>query len=266
VILSQLLAVLRYEFRMHWRRRPLIVMTFSLIVMNVFMLLLGKDGIDRVLASASASANQLLDLVPLLLNVTYVVILAFFVPLSADAVPIDTQLGTRELLNVLPLKSHTYLFGKFLGMALSLMLAVTIGVAVMAVGAALVFGPYDFGKLVRMLLLALFPLAIFNAGISMLLGATQPSRRRAALIGGAFAIWCFVLFASMLTATIKNEALTVLDFANPVRPPIYRYFFANSAQTVSDGDLALTLLIGGLQLLILGGLTLAWSRYQDVRR
>ncbi|MBL8163040.1 MAG: hypothetical protein JNJ61_13730, partial [Anaerolineae bacterium] len=124
---SQLLAVLRYEFRMHWRRRPLIVMTLSLVVMNVFILLIGKEGFDRVLAGAPT--NELVDLVPLLLNVTYVVILAFFVPLSADAVPIDAQLGTRELLDALPLKAHTYLAGKFMGMALSLMLAVIIGIA-----------------------------------------------------------------------------------------------------------------------------------------
>ncbi len=261
---SQLLAVLRYEFRMHWRRRPLIVMTLSLVVMNVFILLIGKEGFDRVLAGAPT--NELVDLVPLLLNVTYVVILAFFVPLSADAVPIDAQLGTRELLDALPLKAHTYLAGKFMGMALSLMLAVIIGIAVMAVGAALVFGPYDFGKLVRMLLLALFPLTLFNGGISMLLGATQPSRRRAALIGGAFAIWCFVLFASMINAAINNEALTALDFANPVRPVMYRYFFANGAQMMTDGHLMLTLAVGFLQLFVLGGLVLAWFRYQDARR
>src|SRR5262245_10313066 len=115
--LIQLYGLTVYEFRMHWRRRALLIISLALLLMLVVsMLILGDsmrqaNGIDPELFRRVATATVLFSTwAPF--GSSLAVVLPIMV---ADTIPLDRQYGVGELLDSFPLPYWVYLTGKLLG-------------------------------------------------------------------------------------------------------------------------------------------------------
>ncbi len=120
------------------------------------------------------------------------IVLAVAIPIiMAERIPYDREYGVGELLDSLPLGRGTYLTGKLLGTWTGLLLGLA---SVMLLGGLLnrlLFGPYLVGGYL-LSFIRLLPLALFAAGVSVMLGAGQPNRRRAVLVGLLVMIYSLV--------------------------------------------------------------------------
>ena len=126
----------------------------------------------------------------------------------------DQQFGVRELLDSLPFGPGLYLIGKLLGVWAS----VVIGFGGFALLTALVWLPilglFNLGIYLDMWLVGILPLAFFTSGISTLLPAGQPTRRRAALVGVALA--ALIVFATFRARDFNTATAQTWEIAlNP---------------------------------------------------
>jgi ABC-type transport system involved in multi-copper enzyme maturation permease subunit len=272
--ISQIIGMAVYEFRMHWRRRTLQVATLSLIGLSlIIMLVLGSSMEQYLQQFGNMDPNAPLNIVPFFWIPIYFVILVLYGPMMSEVIPLDHNVGVRELLESLPLKHETYLAGKLLGMLLALLSGLVIAALVVGAAAWVVFGGFEIAPYVQMWLVGVFPLVLLNPGLSLLLAAGQPTRRRAAAIGGGLAIICMALFATSTMNILNGESNALLDSMNPARPAILRYFLpaaSNGAMvsTVSSsagGEVALAVVVGLLELLVAGAVIWWWLRWRESR-
>ncbi len=261
-------AMARYEFVMHWRRKTMVVATLSLAAMCAFALIIGgsasKEFADRMgVDPASTGAN----IVPFFGLMVYFVMIALFTPIAADAIPLDQHVGIGELIDTLPIRRETYLIGKLLGMFASILAGLVAVVVVIGVIARVMLGNYDLISYVQMWLLAALPLAFLNPSLCLLAAAGQPSRKRAALVGGLVTIVCFLSFTTSVNSSLAGSALTVLDLLNPARPAILRYLMPATAPIASDasGEVFLTVAGGVLELVLVGGIMWLWMQWRERR-
>ncbi len=118
IILRQIAAMTVYEFRMHWRRRVMVVAALSMASICVAALLIGGLEIQRVSREMGAFAGEV-DIVPFFGLLIYFMMIALFTPIAAEAVPVDRQFGVYELMQTLPLRREIYLMGKLAGLFVS---------------------------------------------------------------------------------------------------------------------------------------------------
>ena len=118
-MMRQVWAVAWFEFKMHWRRRALLVVTLSVAAL-IGMILVIVSSNDTRQQLSSGTTQELLDIVPFFWIALYFCLLVLYGPIMADVVPLDRHYGVRELLDSLPLSRAAYLLGKLLGMALAL--------------------------------------------------------------------------------------------------------------------------------------------------
>lgn len=270
--LLQFLGLIRYEFLLHWRRRALAVLflaSMSLPLLGIFLarnhigsldqLLLPAAGLGPEAARQASTASLLmLTWAPL-----FMVLLMLLPPVAAETVPRDEQLGVGELLHSLPLSPGVYLGGKLAGLWVSLLAGIAGGLGV--VGGVWWFGvgPFDLGVYVQMLALGALPVAGLNSGLSMLLAANQPNRRRAIGVGTVFSVVC--LFG--LALTIRADASAVAQVLSPSHTALFTYFLwgwsgATTAaiQTGTWGEVVRDLGIGVVQLGGVGLVAWGWMR------
>lgn len=272
--IAQILGMASYEFRMHWRRRTLQVATLSLIGLNLVVLLVLGNSMEQYLAQfGTLDPNTPHNVVPFLWVTIYFVILVLFGPLMAEVIPLDHHLGVRELLDSLPLNRETYLAGKLLGMFLALLSGIAVSAIVLGTVAWLVFGGFEIAPYIQMWLVGVIPLVLLNPGLSLLLAAGQPTRRRAAAIGGGFAILSLSFFVASIRAVLDGNTNALLDSINPARPAILRYFMpaASNGATLSmlsssaSGDVVLAVVAGLAELLIAAAIIWYWQRWHENR-
>lgn len=205
---KQLLAMIHYELTMQWRRR-----TPLLIVVGVLGALLASAVVLGPLFTLAGgySGQSLSEVGPARMMGTWFVVqllLTIFLPLTAaETIPLDRQLGVREILDGLPLRLETYLLGK----VLSVWIAVIASLGVVAIVDGLigrgVHGPMDLGRYLAVWAFGVLPQALFIAGLSVLTAAGQSTRKRALAIGVAIAAFCYA--GPILTAQVEPNLITL---------------------------------------------------------
>ncbi len=179
---SQLVAVASYEFVIHWRRRGL-----SLVI-AFFAVISLMNGLVFWVLKRDLFVGFLTTDPPLILLILTMPIIV------ADTIPKERQFVVRELMRSLPMPSGVYLIGKLLGVWI-LILGGLSGVAwFFELIGRLLHGSYNLRITLVPWLLGVVPLALFISGMSVLLSSGQPTRRRATLVGGVFALFSLFIF------------------------------------------------------------------------
>jgi len=213
--LAQLYAIVRYETRMHWRRRGLLVIMVGFAVTMIGYALMQKSqmrSLDLELDAELARALSGAAVMPA--GAIAAVVCCMTLPLAAaDAIPRDRHIGVRELLDSIPLGSAAYLTGKLLGVWLAVMLGFAAVALAIGLTAFVLFGPFDLDVYVEMWIVGVTPAALLTSGASALLAAGQPNRRRAALVGLALSAYC--LLAMFVTDETQLDLGPLWDAVNP---------------------------------------------------
>lgn len=270
VVWSQLRGMVIYEFKMHWRRRALLIVTLAITVMLLFtMVILGdilreSNSVDPELARRAISATIVFSTwAPI--GVSLALILPIMV---ADTIPLDTQYRVRNTLDSLPLSRPVYVAGKLLGVWAAVLAGMFAIMVASGVGWWLLGGPYDVVAYVQMWVVGVAWIAILNSGLGVLIGAGQPNRRRAILV----VIFFLVLVVSVFSRSMQGDDF--MGIISPMRGAILSYYLFNSRQdigiesvspslTSTPEAMILTIIAGIVELVILGVVVLAWMRYQD---
>lgn len=272
---AQLGGIVRYEALIQWRRRGVLVLMVVLAATLILVeLSLGRMG--RTL-NAELMAEEGLVATPEIIRaqgtvgmyyawwVTMLLIILAVPPILADTIPRDRQAGVGELVRSLPVGHGIRLSGKLLAGWAGLAGGLACVMALSGLAGRLVIGPYLFGAYLLLWLVGLLPLALFTAGMSILLAAWQPNRRRATFVGAAFSAYC----VTMLVTTTG----TVWDAVSLARPSIFLSLPAeyNPLRMLSSLGLfsypayqiPLTIGLGALQVALAWLAVWAWERTRE---
>jgi hypothetical protein len=196
-------------------------------------------------------------------------------PAVAETIPRDQQFGVRELLNSLPLAPETYLGGKLLSLWVSLLVGVVGVLSVVGTVWWFAIGPFDLGIYLQMLALGAVPVAALSSGLSLLLAANQPSRRRAMAVGIVFGIFClFNMIVSIRPSpnSLNSPSAWLWRLLDTSHTTLFTYFLWGWTGTTSSAsiikmatwtDVVWDLGIGFAQLVIVGLIAWGWMRWRD---
>ncbi len=269
---AQLRAVTHYEFLMHWRQRGLLISCVVLALLCLFMELNTHDSLllpGVISASHEAKAEvstTLLTSFQTLLHSFAILLLPIVV---ADSIPKDKQYRISELLNVYPLSDDVYLTGKILGMWLNVLVCLGSVFLLLGVSWWLIVYPFNIADYFGLWLVGVFPVALINAALSVLIASRQTSRRSAVLLGVAFAIICVYVMSAGLGRTIN-----LTDVWNPGRPIIFKYYLVSFASkgagklifdTIQPEQIAFSLAAAVIELVLVWCVVYWWMRRQDAK-
>ena len=271
--LRQMLAMAGVEFQLHWRRRALLVITLSLLVLPTLSAVFVRGELAASGGTATALGPIGRDSTTVAIvygtwGALYVVLAVLLPPVVAEAIPRDRQLGVRELLDSLPLTAGAYLAGKLLGAWLAL--AAALGAAMLVIGALwlVLVGRFSPGPYLHLWLVGALGLALINAALGVLLAGTQPNRRRAVLVGVAVSM--VVLF--FLGTDLQRDSDTARFLLSPARPALFNYYLFGWLEVppqfgtvVTARHVWLTLLAGAGQCAAIAGALWAWLRWREHR-
>ncbi|MGF1504976.1 MAG: hypothetical protein ACFB51_07585 [Anaerolineae bacterium] len=216
--MNRILNMMRYEIRIHWRRRGLRVMiiSYALIMLVAIVQTISAVGLSELIAAGGLSSIEGTTGTEWMLLVTWTLTsgpLAFLMPLGlADAIPYDKQVGMSELLKSLPMSYPQYLLGKSFGATGALCLGVIGVLLIFAVPWWFIAGSYDVSVFLAMTLLAVPALAVINTMLVVLAAAGQPSAFRGLLIGIGLLI--------VLPVVIRLSHDNLIAFLLPSRGPM----------------------------------------------
>lgn len=265
---SQLKGIIQYEFRMHWRRRALVVIMLSMILLIGVSSLIGGDNLSDLIANSNHSdedINKAYTLTAMLATwVPIATILAFILPVTlADTIPLDQHYGISDLLKTVSISPSNYLIGKLFGAWLAVIIGM-IPVGIISTILWIIAGDsLDIGLFIQTGIIVCLSLTILNGGLGVLLAIGQPNRRR------AFITVAIIFIALIITfITIDNH---ILELANPMRLDLITYFVPldiADGEPLSDvvitGDVWLTIIFGVIELIMIGGLGWIWLRRQEI--
>jgi hypothetical protein len=276
--LRQVWSIAGAEFRLHWRRRALVVITLSLLVLPAMAGLFLRNEFSAAGGSVASviglSAGDARDPVTIAAvygtwGAVYVVLALLLPPVMAESLPRDQQLGVRELLDSLPLTTGAYLAGKLLGAWLAL--AAGLGAAMLAIGTLwlVLVGRFNPGPYLNMWLVGALGMAVINSALGVLLAGAQPNRRRAVLMGVALSV--LVLF--FLSRDLQAEPGSARYILSLARPALFSYYIfgwmdlpaAAFGPTATVRHVWLTLLAGAGQVAVLAAGLWAWLRWRGHR-
>jgi ABC-type transport system involved in multi-copper enzyme maturation permease subunit len=223
---AQVLGMTIYEFKMHWRRRALLIIVLAIAFTTMVSILLVGENLPDVLNLPGVNANGITSQQVLNFAVVFStwapigVTLAFVLPIAvADTIPLDRQRGVSELLNSLPLSPATYLTGKLLGMWTACVIGVSAAIAVIGAVWWLRVGVFDLTPYLTMWLLGVVAQIVLCGSVGVLVAAGQPTRRRAIVVAVVL-LACAFSFGSF-------EAGSWITYLSPMRAPILAYFLSN---------------------------------------
>ncbi|MFN8374724.1 MAG: hypothetical protein U0694_17815 [Anaerolineae bacterium] len=279
ITIYQLLGIACYEFKMHWRRRALLVITIAIVgIIFCEMLIFGGDITSFVPAfradPALLTAEQNMRFHTL--NVVFITwgavgaIVSFILPIVvADSIPLDKQHNVYELFRTLPLASSVYVAGKVLGVWLASLSSMGLSLLLLGVLWRLQVGAYDLFAYLDMWLFGAALVGLLNSALAVLLASTQPSRRRALLLMGGL----FLLPSLLIPASTYDTSLW--GYMNPIRGAVLNFYLNAFSRALSDPtgwtfgwqapEVWGTLLLGSLEILVLGLLAWAYVRWQEAR-
>jgi pimeloyl-ACP methyl ester carboxylesterase/ABC-type transport system involved in multi-copper enzyme maturation permease subunit len=219
--LSKLAALVSYELLLHRRRPTLGIVFVGLALMPILGAFIGQSQFSGYRAALAAGllspelvSARVTATLALPLWIGSSLVIGLLAPLvAADVLPKDRQYGVDELLNSLPLTPGLYLTSKLLGLWLSLLIGASVVAGVSGLAWQLLVGPFNWVLYTEMWL-ALLAWLFINSGLSMLLAVGQPSVRRAAAVGAAWAFICLVGLGVGL-AQQMSAALAVAHGAAP---------------------------------------------------
>jgi ABC-type transport system involved in multi-copper enzyme maturation permease subunit len=195
------------------------------------------DRVDKAELEEAFTSFAVLDTLPV------VPLVMFAVPLLvAEVIPLDREYNVDDLLNALPLTQGTYLMGKLLSV-LAPLFSLLMSVMLLTLGVGwVVRGSYHVGIVLELWLGRLMPFALFCSALSTLLGAGQPTRRRAVFIGIAlFAVFA-ITFKLLLQDFYIAAVLKPLSVGARFGVTAYPDLFSGSYLATLGGALALVVL------------------------
>lgn len=259
--LLQISGIIRYEFRMMWRGRALLVIILALVVMNGLTALMMRSNSDvipvEVILNHSAMAW-----------ITVGVTLAFLLPVViSDTIPKDHQIGVRELLDTLPMTRGVYLLGKLLGVYAAVLFGLLITMLITGAIDFFMFGEIVFSDFLGIWLIGVVAMAVLSGGLGVLLPATQPNRRRAVVLV------IVVLVLSFVFNERSFQQGTLEAYLNPIRPPILMRYLSGMGGTFASGtvtqfkqdDVWLSIGAGLVELGVIGAAVWGWLRWRETR-
>ncbi len=253
-----LAGMIRHEFRLQWRRRGLLIVLLSLALIVAIPGLIGTDSMASAIESAQAGSeadapdmSQAVGWTVAMFSwVVVAALLAFMLPLAvADTVALDRQRGVDELLGTLPVHPALYLCGKVAGMVVAAVAGLLVLMVVFAVMWVAVNGMFDMRLYFESWLFGATALVIINGGLGVLIGATQPNRRRAVLL---------VMAVLVVTAAFLNMVPgegNLFDHLNPWRAHLFMVLLPlgeSAPTTMLTTDVLLTFGVGLVQLAVIG--------------
>jgi len=270
--ITQILGIARYEFVMRWRTRGMKVFILAPIVMFVLAMMTMRNGMSGLLpfemADPSMTLEQLLlargEVLVFVASALFVVPAIYMFPiLAADAVPVDEQIGVKEILTALPISDTVYLIGKALGVTfagLSAQLATLgiIGIIYRFWNGA--YNPLPYIDLVIGISTALTLLTSF----AVFVGASQKSARRAT-----------ALVIALLILPEFLQSIEIIRWLLPSRIDFYTLFiWASSTATFGLVPTAQDMVVlsprftelalfSFTQLLIVAVIVIIWRRYRQ---
>lgn len=267
----QLIGMTNYEFRMHWRRRGLIVLVLAVTLMSVASVLLTRANTSLITASAALDKGSLPEQA-----IGFAAVFTTWAPLSmalifilpmivSDAIPLDTQHNLKDLLDSLPVTSLTYLLGKLFGMWAAGLASIALVGSISAVAWWVIVGQFDLRPFLEMLGVGAVVLTVLNGGLGLLVASRQPNRKRAIVATLAVIMPCIAF-----TAFTPGSLITDL---NPIRGAIIMYYLSSSTKHLYNADFAnftaqdvlLTVAFGLLELIVIGIAIWGWMRWKDNR-
>lgn len=238
-----ILQMIRYEVKMHWRRRALLVIALSNLVLIIVSALLVDNDETQDLMNSIDDHELTVDVTTIFIMLVTWMPIAFttllILPIAlSDTIPLERQRGTAELLNSTPLTTMQFLLGKLLGAWVSVWLIFPPLMLISGIVWKIQFGAYDLLRYSTMWLISLPLLVILNGSIGILLPALFTHRRQAIALVAALLIG-LMIFAGPNFRT--EQAMTLHDYLHPGRSPMVLYYLTQSSSQLSDAILSVAL-------------------------
>lgn len=254
--LIHFLAIVRYEFKMHWRGRAMKVIFLALLLQILAGILISAASAEIETQRGTVTIEQAFgsfgDVITFIVWAPTSVLLALLLPLVvADTIPRDRQLGVNELLETTPLADGVYLIAKAAGVWVTVMAGAGVALVVGGVVAYWQFGPYDPAAYIHMAVIGVGSMVVINNGLAVLITATQPNRRRAILM--VFGLVTVLFFA------VAMQSGPVAYAFSPLREPIFEYFLMLG---VTEAALYSSIAIGLAQVALVWAVMWAWRRWK----
>jgi hypothetical protein len=267
--LIQLAGIAWYEFKMHWRRRGIKVLTLAGTAGIVLAILFASDVSfflpnSPALSTMSARGIQIVHGEYLsFYTVGLIVVSLFMMPiLLADSVPNDEQFHVAELMNAAPVTAAVFLAGKAGGAILAALSSLLLN-GVLYIGLWRLRSGAYYGVPVMDTLIILSIMTVLATGFAVLVGATQPSNRRALMLAVILVLVPEFLQGLPLVSIIFPSRIVILmhmmdaSLNNLVNMPlIVRQMIFASAFMIR------LYLYASLQLVVTFGLVWAWRHYR----
>lgn len=231
-VLWQIAAIWLYETKLHWRRRPLKVIFFTLILTTAITLLIAYDSLIKVMlpgldiAQVGEDQRMLVKgmaFMRMSMSVLTVVQMLILPVILSDSVALDEADHMRDMLHSTPLPGWAYLAGKIGGMWWASMSAIVLAFVILCGIWLLAAGVYNPIPMLDSWIVFSAPVILFNGGFALLVGATQPTRRRAVLVVIGVFFACFYLSGPAVGWSLLNPFNTDLllaIFSQNNTPPI----------------------------------------------
>jgi pimeloyl-ACP methyl ester carboxylesterase len=238
--LQQVIGAAWYESKLHWRRRGFKVLALTIILCaSTLILIMGTDvmqflptlpPLDTLPPDQAQIALGLVSatLIPGLIVLVMTMVLPLLV---ADIVPMDSQRKIDDLLNSLPQSAPVYLGAKVLGVWIAGVQALFVSVVLLGVLWLLRIGAYNPIPFLDAVLTGALPAVLIYGAIGVLVGATQPTRRRAIVV-----VILYLGIPMLLAAPLVGTAFEVFL---PIRFTVLAHYFTAAMQNLATAQLTL---------------------------
>jgi len=260
VTLNQIYGIASYEFRMHWRRRGLLVVTLAMFaVLTMPVLLMQGEMKGRAALGQEGMFLYTQNITLIHWAVIGGVLFAIMPFLFADAIPRDRQLGVSELLNTVPLPRYAYLIGKMSGAWLSTLSRLALLAVVSGLIWWFLIAPFDLSIFLPIWIVGGLAMAVLNIGLIVPMTAAAPNSRIAILI-------CIALFVLVPLAVGLTPRGDWLDGFSPLRPGLfYHYLRLPWNEPPRLLTVESTIASGLIQMAVIGVGMWAWLRLRDAQ-
>jgi len=225
-VLWQIAAMWLYETKLHWRRRPLKVVFLTLVITTAISNLIIVTGVSKVdmnlidvtgLALEQGLLVKGVFLMSISMSILTIVQMLILPLVLADSVALDESDNMMEILHSTPLPGWVYLVRKIGGVWWASMSAIVLALIIISVIDLVVTGPYNVIPMIDGRIVLSIPAVLFNGGFALLMGATQPTRRRAIL----FVIGVFLLCVYLAGPTGEGSLTALSPFDGSFLPMIF---------------------------------------------
>jgi ABC-type transport system involved in multi-copper enzyme maturation permease subunit len=211
--LRQIIAIVRYEMLIQWRRGNLKMILVLIIVAPLLLVVLGTTPDSLMHQALMSSSDAMLPIiatdVAVFTTVALLPLLLFGLPLYvSETIPYDRQYGIRDLLDTLPLGHGVYLTGKIAAVWFGVMIAILISALVSGIISTLAFGAIGVQVWIALWAGGLLVLSLLTSGVSILSASGQANRRRALLVGF---LSLPVYFVAYLLSPVSTFTLSSLN-------------------------------------------------------